>query len=144
MMPFLERDEHGFSLIEFIATLVIVTIVGAMMFQYFGTSLTASSEPVHRLTEALALQQTLENMTEEYNASDKSENYLDATLKTNMGAEGSDQNNTYGEYHVVDNHFIKFVAQVETPIAGGDPKNVLKVTIRDALGETLTVLFTAQ
>ena len=86
----------------------------------------------------------MENITEDYEASDKSETYLDTTLKVKIGSEGSNQNNAYGLYHVVDNHFIKFVSEAEAAIAGGDPKDILKVTLKNELEETLTVLFCAQ
>ena len=114
------------------------------MFQYFGKSLTQSTVPIDRLKKALQLQQTIENITEDYESSDKSSTFLETTLKANIGAEGTDQDNTYGEYHVVDNHFIKFVSQAEALATGGDPKDILKVMIKNDIDETVTVLFTAQ
>jgi type II secretory pathway pseudopilin PulG len=142
--PFTKCRQGGFTLIEIIGSLLIAAILGAIMFQYFGTSLTQSTAPIDRLKKALQLQQILENITEDYESSDKSSTYLETTLMANIGAEGTDQNNTYGEYHVVNNHFIKFVGQVEAPATGGDPKDILKVTIQNDIDEILAVLFTAQ
>ena len=145
MTYLLKREsQSGFTLIEVIAVIVITAVMGAILFQYFGTSLTQSAVPIDRLKKAFHLQETLENITADYESSNKSITYLDNTLRMNIGPEGTDQNNTYGKYHVVTNHFIKFVAQSEAPIAGGDPKETLKVTIRNDVDETLTVLFTSQ
>ena len=139
-----KETQSGFTLIEVIAVIVITSVLGAILFQYFGTSLTQSSVPIDRLKKAFQLQRTLENITEDYESSSKSTTYLDSTLRINIGAEGTDQDNIYGKYHVVTNHFIKFVTQTEAPATGGDPKEILKVTIRNDVDETLTVLFTVQ
>ena len=139
-----KENQSGFTLIEVIAVIVITAVMGAILFQYFGTSLTQSSVPIDRLKKAFQLQKALENITEDYESSSKSTTYLDSTLRINIGAEGTDQDNTYGKYHVVTNHFIKFVTQTEALATGGDPKETLKVTIRNDVDETLTVLFTVQ
>ena len=144
IFPFTQHRQGGFTLLEIIASLLIAAILGAIMFQYFGTSLTQSTVPIDRLKKALELQHTLENITEDYESSDKSSTYLETTLMAAIGGEGTDQVNTYGEYHVVDNHFIKFVGQAEALAIGGDPKDILKVTIQDDIDEILAVLFTAQ
>ena len=96
------------------------------------------------LKKALALQQVMENITEDYVDSAKTQSFLDTVLRVNIGPEGTDQNNGYGQYHVITNRFIKFVGQAETDIVSGDPKETLKVTIRNDIGEILTVLFTVQ
>lgn len=145
MTYLLNREtQSGFTLIEVIAVIIITAVLGAILFQYFGASLTQSAVPVDRLRKAFQLQKTLENMTADYENSTKSTTYLDSTLRANIGAEGTDQDNAYGKYHVVTNHFIKFVTQTEVPATGGDPKEILKVTIRNDVDETLTVLFTTQ
>ena len=55
------------------------------------------------------------------------------------------KNNTYGKYYLTTNKFIKFVTSgasyVEADIVGGDPENILKITIKNDEGETLTALF---
>jgi prepilin-type N-terminal cleavage/methylation domain-containing protein len=68
-------------------------------------------------------------------------------LQTKIGAEGATCNSgattcIYGQYTVQYNHFIKFVGSTETPIVSGDPQNILKVTIKNDLGETLSILLT--
>ncbi len=75
------------------------------------------------------------------------------SLKTAIGAEGQDFNNTFGSYRVVQNRFIKFDSggnEVNVDATPTDPAygRYLKVTIGFPLtdvnrtGETLTTLFT--
>jgi prepilin-type N-terminal cleavage/methylation domain-containing protein len=68
-------------------------------------------------------------------------------LQTKIGAEGATCNSgattcIYGQYTVQYNYFMKFVGNTETPIVSGDPQNILKVTIKNDLGETLSILLT--
>ena len=144
MICLFRKKQGGFTLLEIILTIVIAAILGAMMFQYFGTSFTQSSVPIFRLEEAFDLKQVMENITADYESTGKATTDLD-TLKTNIGAEGTDQNSGYGQYHVVDNHFIEFVSQVEAPDPDDPPDvDTLKVTIQNDLGEILTVLFVSE
>ncbi|MCI0505994.1 MAG: hypothetical protein L0Z73_07760, partial [Gammaproteobacteria bacterium] len=63
-------------------------------------------------------------------------------------------NSYYGKYYVVENRFVKFVSNAIQPIAGGEPENVLQVTIKSVEinadstyrqgNMTLTALFTAK
>jgi prepilin-type N-terminal cleavage/methylation domain-containing protein len=142
MTPVTKREkQRGFTLIEVISVILIAAVVGTLLFQYFGASFIQSPLPVKRLVETFRLQRTLENMTADYDGSNKTSAYLDTALRPKIGGEGSDQNNGYGQYHVVHNRFIKFVGQAEAAASGGDPKNILKVTIRNGEDETLTVFF---
>ncbi len=130
-------DKSGFTLIEIIITLVISGILGSLLYSYFGTSFTASSNPVVRLKKAFNLQQIMENVTADYR-----KNYTTnlAPLKTNIGAENSNQNNSYGQYYVINNRFIMFTSQSEA-VDNTGANNLLKVTIKSDPGETLTVVF---
>jgi prepilin-type N-terminal cleavage/methylation domain-containing protein len=60
-----------------------------------------------------------------------------------IGAENSDQNNAYGQYHVVNNRCITFDASYneQDDSGSGCANNILKVTIRSDQGEALTALF---
>jgi prepilin-type N-terminal cleavage/methylation domain-containing protein len=62
------------------------------------------------------------------------------TLKNNIGAEGSSPDNSYGKYSVDKNRFIQFDPTTgnETSSATND---ILKVSIKNDIGETLTALF---
>jgi prepilin-type N-terminal cleavage/methylation domain-containing protein len=67
--------------------------------------------------------------------------YLNLQIGT---ADSVKKNNSYGQYYVVENRFVKFVSLVMQPIGSGEPENVLEVKIKNDEGETLTVLFTAK
>ena len=54
------------------------------------------------------------------------------------------KNNSYGQYYVVENRFVKFVSNAIQPIGTGEAENVLEVKIKNDEGETLTALFTAK
>lgn len=136
--------ESGFTLLEIIAVILITAVLGALLFQYFGQSFTHSSAPIERLQDALQLQQVMENITEDYERSAKTSAFLEGSLKNSIGMEGTDQDNAYGQYHVVQNRFIKFTAGSEAASTGADPKDILKVRIRNELDETIAVLFTVQ
>ncbi len=64
------------------------------------------------------------------------------TLKNNIGAEGTSQDNSYGKYTVELNRFIQFNATTGTETSSAT-NEILKVTIKNDIGETLTVLFMA-
>ncbi|MBI5194618.1 MAG: prepilin-type N-terminal cleavage/methylation domain-containing protein [Nitrospirae bacterium] len=133
-------NQTGFTLIEIIITLVISGMLGAVLYSYFGKTFTSSSNPVVRLNKAFNHQQVMENITADY-----LKNYTTnlVTLKTNIGAEATNQNNSYGQYYVINNRYIKFAGQTEATDDTG-ANNLLKVTIRNDLGEILTVLFAKQ
>jgi prepilin-type N-terminal cleavage/methylation domain-containing protein len=73
------------------------------------------------------------------------------TLKGNIGAEGSDQtaNNygknpdgtTYTKYNVVRNRFTQFVNDIDQDSDASGANKILKVTLKNDNGETLTALF---
>lgn len=63
-------------------------------------------------------------------------------LQNNIGAEGSSQVNGYGKYYVDKNTFIEF-----DPATGNETSSIkneiLKVSLKNEIGETLTALFIA-
>ena len=62
-MKNINYSKSGFTLIEVIITLIIASILGTILYTYFGTSLTQSSTPIIRLEKTLALQQVMENIS---------------------------------------------------------------------------------
>jgi len=130
---------RGFTLVEVIVTLLLVAVFAAMMYSVLGAPLTQSARPLHRLTTSMALEQVMENFIADFRKNFSGDVSL---LKNAVGAEGTDQNNGYGQYSVVHNRFIKFTGQAEAAWSTGDPQTILKVTIRNANNETLTAIFT--
>jgi prepilin-type N-terminal cleavage/methylation domain-containing protein len=57
----------GFTLLEFIVTLTVGAIIAAMVYAYFGTSMTRSGDPVNRLQNATDLSRILDNIISDYN-----------------------------------------------------------------------------
>ncbi|CCK78878.1 type II secretion system protein [Desulfobacula toluolica] len=138
----LKADNNGFTLIELIVVIVIGSIFATMMYQYVYTSSVRSFSPVSSLDNSLKLYEIVENITSDYLANHTS----DLTgLQTGIGKpEDSDQDNDYGVYRVIDNHFIKFVDNSEQTALIDDSEygKLLKVTIKYiSSGETLTILY---
>lgn len=141
-----KQNNKGFTIIEVIIIIVVASIMAVMMFTYTNMSSTKGSLFLIQTTKTFALQKVMENVFTDYNI-----NY-----KTNLtgiqtaigggvagGNEGAILDNSYGQYTIVSNHFIKFVGDTETPIdVDVDPQNILKVTIKNERGETLSILLT--
>ena len=134
----------GFTLLEVIITLTVGALLMAVILPYLGTSVTRSSEPLSNLRNTLFIYRTMENMTADYR-NQQANNSLDlVSLQSGIGAEGTDQNNKYGDYHVEENRFILFDGADQETSAGGS-QHVLKVTIRPlTFGATFTTLFTGE
>ncbi|MEE9912526.1 MAG: type II secretion system GspH family protein [Deltaproteobacteria bacterium] len=126
------RNHKGFTILEIVVTLTLIAIVAAMVLPYLYTNFAQSGAPMWRLKDTLSLKQVMENITQDYNVTT-----LEA-LKISIGAAGTDQNNAYGQYHVVQNSFIKFTGNSEDTDTS---PNLLKVTIANSKGEQLTTLF---
>lgn len=62
-----ENHQAGFTLIEYIVTLVIAAIVASMVYTFFGNTLTQSSVPIARLQQTSNLHQVMENIVADYN-----------------------------------------------------------------------------
>ena len=67
MKKHLKNHQAGFTLIEFIVSLVIAAILAAMISTYFGNALTQSTVPIARLQQVSKLRQVMENIVADYN-----------------------------------------------------------------------------
>ncbi len=135
------RGSFGFTLIEVIMTIVVVAVLAAMIYTYFGPAITGSSTPVARLESALGAQSAMENVTADYLANYGSKNL--SWLQSKVGAEGSALNPSYGQGTVVDNHFITWSGGGEVKVPSPAISNCLKVTVRDSAGDVLTQIYTS-
>jgi prepilin-type N-terminal cleavage/methylation domain-containing protein len=135
------KNSKGFSLIEVIVVITVASVLFAMMFSYFGTSLLDSAQPVVRLNQTLGLTQTAERITEHYRQNPTG-NWNLLILKIYLTYYPS----RYGQnYSLVTNKFIKFVNGMDVTATGWDTRDKLKVQIQqDQTHETITLLFTKQ
>ena len=134
MKTTIKQKSAGFTLIEVIVTIVVLSILSVFAYQYMGSSLSGSSEPIARLKQSLSLQQVAENITSDYKKN-YSTNLPDFKTKIeNPSASG------YGTYTVVESKYVKFTGSQET---NADPNvyNMLKITIKNSQNETITMLF---
>ncbi len=137
--PFLLRNNKGFSLIEVIAIIIVASVAFTMIYTYFGSFITESSTPVHRLNSAMELKQTAELIMENYRQNTSTNlNFLKNNLSTNPYI--------YGQNFTVEyNQFVKFVNQNDTAITAGDPEDLLKIKIRhNKTNEAITLLLVRQ
>ncbi|MGD0281724.1 MAG: prepilin-type N-terminal cleavage/methylation domain-containing protein [Dissulfurispiraceae bacterium] len=132
----------GFTLIEVIITIVVAAVLATMLYSYFNTAITQSSTPATRMVTALQSQTVMENITADWMASSQNTSYL-TSLSINIGPEGSSNGTAnYGQYKVIDNHFITWNSSNNDVKTGAS--NCLKVSVQDSLGETLTEIYAAQ
>jgi prepilin-type N-terminal cleavage/methylation domain-containing protein len=61
------NSQPGFTLLEIIITLILASILGTMMYSYFGSAFIGSSTPIARLNKAFHLHEAMENITADYN-----------------------------------------------------------------------------
>ncbi len=66
MMTSFRVKQKGFTLLEIIVTLLITSVLGAMIVQYFGTNLSQSPVPVTSLQTTSDLEQVMENIVADY------------------------------------------------------------------------------
>jgi prepilin-type N-terminal cleavage/methylation domain-containing protein len=63
----LRNSQPGFTLLEIIITLIIASILGAMVYPYFGSIFTESVTPIARLNSVFEIHKAMENITADYN-----------------------------------------------------------------------------
>lgn len=125
--------KRGFTLLEFIVVLLVGGIMAAMVFPYFGKTLSESSTPIFQVQNTFGLAGVLENVTAAYNASDKSATAL-TTLQGNITGDWFDE----GDFDV---------AAVFITVDAGNSNEplTLKVTVTNQVNnEQLWALFTEQ
>ncbi|MFA5179927.1 MAG: type II secretion system protein [Syntrophales bacterium] len=126
-------DCRGFTLLEVIVSLIVASILGAMMVSFMGSAVMKSANPVVLAQNGAYLNQIMENMGADYKYLMKTSGTPLTTFIANVGVEGTSQTR-YADashpYTVVDNHRISFPSGspvTEAPDAAG---KILKVTIK--------------
>jgi prepilin-type N-terminal cleavage/methylation domain-containing protein len=120
----------GFTMIELIATIVLSAIAMAALLPLLSQTFLRSFEPRQQLRDGLVLHTAMEELVA------RNTNDLEQ-LRQFVGVEGS----TYrGLFTVQANRYITFVANAES--VNTVSNNLLKITLRTPLGESLTRLFT--
>lgn len=131
---------QGFTLLEVIAGLVLISIMAAMLVTFMGTGVTQSANPVIMAQDGAYLNQIMENMTADYK-------YLLATAQSPLSQLSTNIGNTnhYSDashpYTVVENTYISFPSGSSVGEGGNINNKFLKVTI-SYKNLTLTTLFT--
>jgi prepilin-type N-terminal cleavage/methylation domain-containing protein len=126
------RANGGFTLLEVVVTLTIAAVLATVLLLLFGHGVRRAAEPAARLAGVYRLQTVMENIRH-----DAVSNSL-VMVSARVGPEGSEADNGYGRYRVVNNRFIALDGGVE--VAAPGTTNVLKVTIADADGARLALL----
>ena len=136
---YLKTSDRGFTLLEIVITLVVASILGAVLAQYMNTALSRSTEQITFIQESFSLNRIIEEMTTDYKNLLETDSDPLTTLETyidNGNAEANDP--YYGPYSPVTD-YILFSGGIETPDA--TENRILKATITKS-DQSITVLFT--
>ncbi len=141
--PSLLSKNYGFTLLEVVITLIVGSILGAILVQFMGTSMKNSFEPVIMVQNGNGAYEIMEKLNSDYKM-----RLMTSTVNP-LGDFRTDVINgmlplvdpVIGHYTVV-TKYITFTGGVENvaPDPSSDP-DVLKVTITHG-GQSLTALFT--
>jgi prepilin-type N-terminal cleavage/methylation domain-containing protein len=141
-------SRKGFTLIELIASLIVIGVLGSMLAVFLGESATKAGQPLIWLDSPLRLNAVMANVVADYR-----QNFT-GDLQGLQLKLGDPVSSGYGDFMIAPNgnRFIKFVSGTAVDI-NGDPADpdygkYLKVSIRpmdeSRASETLTHLFTRQ
>ena len=129
-----------FTLVEVIAALILVAVLGALLIPFFGMVSRRSADAALRLPATARLMTLMENINAAYEQ-DYHDHLADLQqeLATHSAAFGIDGIS----FTVVTNEFVTFSADGEEQ-NGGTDTDTLRVTLRAPSGERLTALFPYQ
>lgn len=137
-------NNRGFTLLEIIITFILAALVGSMLVEYMGSSLTRGGDAVVMVQDGFSLNSVMEKITADYEDKYKKGIMDFSTFKSNIeGGNVSTNTPYYGDYTVVTG-YISF------PVGGGEETppsddNLLKVTVTDKSrllnNQSLTAIF---
>ena len=140
--PSLFTKNQGFTLLEVVITLIVGSILGAILVQFMGTSMKNSFEPVIMVQSGTGVHEIMERMNADYKMRlltspvDPLNDFRTDVLNGNLVT--SDPH--FGEYAITTIGYIVFDGS-NAEIPDSVALRVLKVTITHG-GQSLTALFT--
>lgn len=141
--PTLHR-QAGFTLLEIIVALVVVSVVSVVVFQVFGSSFIRSTEPATQLQNAFDLQLAMEEMTAAYMVMAESDDTVTTAELVSLQAAIAAKAYGDGAYTVDANNFVTFDGDNNVVADGSGSNDILRVIISRDTGESLTTLFTTR
>jgi prepilin-type N-terminal cleavage/methylation domain-containing protein len=132
-------NDIGFTLLEIVITLVVASILGAVLAQYMSTVLARSAEPINFIQESFALNRIIEEMTTDYKDLLETDSDPLETLKGYIDNGYIDGNIPYYGLYTPVTKYILFSGGAE--VEDTTVKRILKVTITSS-NQSVTVLFT--
>ena len=135
-------NKAGFTILEVVVTLIVASILGAILMEFMGTNVQKSYEPVYMAQHSLGVNQIVEKMNSDY----KRQLLISPTPLQDFRNDVINGNNTgndpyFGDYSVTTS-WIRFNATSgdEEPDPSPDPR-VLKVTVTHH-NRAVTALYT--
>lgn len=139
-IPFLSTDQRGFTLLEIIVSIIVASIMGAMLVQFMGTSMIKSAKPVARLQQNLSLNDVMENITADYKKLLTDNATPISTLKGYIDSGNVVGNTPYYGNYTPTTKYVLFSGGNEINDSGGTNR-LLKVTLTYS-DQSISTLFT--
>ena len=137
-------QNKGFTLVEVITALIVAAIFGTIIFQYLDAALVGSVKPLEDLGKSHAVEGSMENLIQYFEDGKSWSTPLSMpTFRSTIGNVNDNMDNQFGKYTVVENGYIRFNASLQeiADAQGTAPDDILKVTLKNDLGQTATMLF---
>jgi len=122
------KRQKGFTLLEILITITFAAILGAMLIQFLGSSMTQSATPVILAKEAYSLNQIIEKMTAHYKMLLVTDADPLATFKLHVENGNNSANSPYFGPYSIQASYITLNGGAEAPDVSGDNR-LLKVTL---------------
>lgn len=141
-------QKKGFTLVEVITALIVAAIFGTIIFQYLDAALIGSVKPLEDLGKSHAVEGSMENLIQYFEDGESGGGgwtppFTMASFRSTIGNVNDNMDNQFGKYTVVENGYIRFNASLQeiADAPGTAPDDILKVTLKNDLGQTATMLF---